>query len=131
MWLNPPTPTTTPGSAGACAKTLLTPAATVSTKTKTRCMVPLSYNAPARTLRVRASPRPTQRNQRVNLRQKILGVNRLRQIVVHAGVDTALAIAVHGMRSQSQDRSMPIAGLLLPPNRGGGFRPVHIGHLDV
>lgn len=58
---------------------------------------------------------------------------RLGQIIVHAGGETAGAIAVHRIRGQGDDGDMVAASCvtLLLPDGGGGGEAVHVRRLAI
>ena len=58
-------------------------------------------------------------------------VQRLGQMAVHAGLQTALPVAGAGIGRQGHDRDAPPRGGFFLPDRPGRFQTVHLGHLHV
>ncbi len=65
----------------------------------------------------------------LNGRDQMGGLHRLRNIGVHAGLQTTLAIAVHGVGGHRDDGQEVPARLAADQARG--FQAVEHGHLDV
>ena len=63
-------------------------------------------------------------------RRELLDRVRLRQVVVHAGREAALALALHRVRGDRGDRRVP-ARAFAPPDLGGRGKAVHLRHLRV
>ncbi len=58
------------------------------------------------------------------------GLHGFHDVAVHAGLQTAVAVALHGVGGHGDDGQM--LGVRLPPaDLGGGFQTVHLGHLDI
>ena len=57
------------------------------------------------------------------------GIDRLAQIVVHAGGQTLLPHAAHGVGSHRDNRQCGIA--VVATDQGGGFIAPHDRHLDI
>ena len=66
--------------------------------------------------------------------KRSVGIDWLRNVVVHAGGEAAFTIAHHGMSRHGDDRDMFHVGLFLitnGDNGGSGFKPVHFRHLHI
>ena len=61
---------------------------------------------------------------------ELAAVDRLGDVVVHAGGQTLLRIALHGVGGHGDDRHVGPAAVQAP-DRGGRLEPVHLRHLDV
>src|ERR1035441_3366857 len=57
--------------------------------------------------------------------------NRLGEVAIHAGVDAALVVALHGVRGHSDDGLVPAGAALGLADRGGGFEAIHLWHLYI
>ena len=55
--------------------------------------------------------------------------DRFGQVPVHAGVQAALTIPVHRVRSHGDDAQVTAVGCLSLPDGGSGVEPAHFGHL--
>ena len=53
------------------------------------------------------------------------------QVTVEAGRQTALAVALHGVGRQGEDRYVPFASRFAQPDRLNRFEAVHLRHLHV
>src|SRR5438067_427187 len=55
----------------------------------------------------------------------------LRNVVVHAGLQATLAIAIHGARGKTHDRDVPPGFLFRLADGRRGLQAIELGHLDV
>lgn len=67
----------------------------------------------------------------VDFGEEVLGGDGFDDVFVHAGLEAAFAIAVHGVGGKGDDRGVDLEGGLEWADGGGGFVAVHFGHLDV
>lgn len=58
-------------------------------------------------------------------------VDWLGNVSVHSRREASFFVAFHGVRGERDDGLMPVRGAFKPANRGGGFEPVHLRHLNV
>ena len=70
-------------------------------------------------------------NRVVDARGQLVRIDRLGNVIVHAGFQTMLAIAFHCMGSHCDDRQMRATALLTGANRGRCLITVHIRHVDI
>src|SRR6476620_6111375 len=62
-------------------------------------------------------------------REQLVGIHWLGNVVARTRVEALLAVALHGLGRQRQDRQRPVLGLLA--DLAHGLVPVHLGHHDV
>src|SRR5665213_3110330 len=63
--------------------------------------------------------------------QQFAGADGLRNVVVHAGGETAFPVTMHGVSGHRDDRDMRARGFFLGANGGGGVEAAHDRHLHV
>ncbi len=74
----------------------------------------------------RSLPKPALQN-----RLQLLAIERLAQVIVHAGGQATITVPLHGIGSQGYDRQPCQAAIVLlaPANLGGRSDAVHFRHL--
>ena len=63
--------------------------------------------------------------------EEYLGLDWLSDIGVHTGLQTALAVANHGMGGHGDDGNVATGSAFLLADGGSGFESAHLGHLHV